>query len=295
MNKLTASIVITTRNRKEDLCRAIDSCLAQKGRPEILIFDDGSDDGTEVLVRDRYPGVLLHRQERSEGLIAARTRAASLVTGDIIVSIDDDAVFSDASICEEALQCFSDPCIGAVAISQVDVLRGPDVINCAPDDKAVYVTSEFIGTAHALRRDLFLTLKGYRNYFVRQCEEMDYCLRLLDQGYFVRVGASKPILHYVCPKRKDPSILYFSARNNILFTLQNVPMPHALGHVTVNIFNLLRKNKGDLGPVVKGILGGFRDFIQNSEISRSPVSRKTYRTFRRLRRKGVIRLNAVWK
>ncbi len=295
MNKLTASIVIATKNRKEDLCRAIDSCLAQKGRPEILIFDDGSDDGTAVLVRDRYPGVFLHRQERSAGLIAARTRAASLAAGDIIISIDDDAVFSDASICEEALRCFSDPCIGAVAIPQVNVLRSPEVINRTPDNKAVYVTSEFIGTAHALRRDLFLALKGYRNFFVRQSEEMDYCLRLLERGYFVRVGASKPILHYVCPTRKDPSIAFFSARNNILFALQNVPMPHVLAHVTVNIFNLLRKNKGALGPVVKGIVGGFRDFMQNSEMSRSPVSRKTYRTFRRLRRKGMVRLTAGLK
>ena len=72
-------------------------------------------------------------------------------------------------------------------------------------------------------------------------------------------------------------------------------MPHVLAHVTVNIFNLLRKNKGALGPVVKGIVGGFRDFMQNSEMSRSPVSRKTYRTFRRLRRKGMVRLHAGLK
>jgi glycosyltransferase involved in cell wall biosynthesis len=291
MNKLTASIVITTKDRKEDLAGAIESSLHQKGEPEIFVFDDGSDDGTSDFIRAAYPAVKLHREEHSSGLIAARNKAASMATGDIIFSIDDDAAFSDDTIVEEILNNFTSPRIGAVAIPHIDINRSPNLLHQPPDDTTPYITSEFTGTAHALRKDIFLRLNGYRNYFFRQCEEMDYCIRMLNLGYYVRLGTSKPIIHYESPKRDQAAIKFYAARNNVLFTLQNVPRTCLFFHMAVNMFNLIRHHEGYLIPVSKGILTGLKDFFQNKNIVRSPVNREAYHLFREMRKKQAIALS----
>ena len=60
-NKL-ATVVITTRNRKELLRDAITSTLAQQEQVEIIVMDDASTDGTGEMVRAEFPMVrLVHR------------------------------------------------------------------------------------------------------------------------------------------------------------------------------------------------------------------------------------------
>src|SRR5436190_15705876 len=87
-----ATIVITTRDRRDELAPAVETALAQRGADvEVLVVDDGSRDGTSEMVADRYPAVRVDRTERSLGLIAQRTRAARLARAPIIVSIHDDA------------------------------------------------------------------------------------------------------------------------------------------------------------------------------------------------------------
>ncbi len=70
-----------------------------------------------------------------------------------------------------------------------------------PNTSGTWITDTFIGTAHALRRDIFLKLGGYRDHLVHQGEESDFCIRMLDAGYLVRLGRSDPINHWESPKR----------------------------------------------------------------------------------------------
>ena len=100
---LTASIVITTKNRKEELRLALRSAVTQSGQPEIIVLDDGSTDGTAELVRVEFPQVTLHRFEESKGLVVRRNEGARLAAGDVIFSIDDDAMFSTPRIVEQTL------------------------------------------------------------------------------------------------------------------------------------------------------------------------------------------------
>ena len=59
----SASIVITTKNRRDDLEKAIVSALAQKveGSVEVIVIDDGSTDGTSEFVSAKFPQAKLHR------------------------------------------------------------------------------------------------------------------------------------------------------------------------------------------------------------------------------------------
>lgn len=50
-----ASVIIATRNRRSEVSRAIESALAQTVDVEVLVTDDGSDDGTEAEVMTSFP------------------------------------------------------------------------------------------------------------------------------------------------------------------------------------------------------------------------------------------------
>src|SRR5262249_42652174 len=63
------SVVISTRNRCDDLRKALASCIRQTIVPEILVMDDGSTDGTAEMVRAEYPAVMLHQSAASRGYI----------------------------------------------------------------------------------------------------------------------------------------------------------------------------------------------------------------------------------
>ena len=98
-----ASVVITSRNRKDDLLTAIDSCLHQSVPVEILVYDDASTDGsadavTQKFPSDQFPHVRVFRQETPTGYIVLRNRGARDARTNYIISIDDDAVFWPPSL-----------------------------------------------------------------------------------------------------------------------------------------------------------------------------------------------------
>ena len=45
----TASIIITTKNRREELLKAVESAMAQRGLLEVVV-GDGSTEGTQIAV-----------------------------------------------------------------------------------------------------------------------------------------------------------------------------------------------------------------------------------------------------
>src|SRR5438034_4863248 len=115
-SKPLASIVITTKNRQEELLLAICSAFSQSIPVEVLVMDDGSTDGTAEMIRTRFPSVRLERSERSIGYVVQRNRAARLAIADIIFSIDDDATFTSPNTVAQTLTEFGHPRVGAVAI-----------------------------------------------------------------------------------------------------------------------------------------------------------------------------------
>src|ERR1700722_5120155 len=152
---LSATVVITTRNRKRSLRTALQSVLIQTANPEILVIDDCSGDGTSEMVRAEFPSVKLDRSEKALGLIVQRNRGAQLASGEIIFSIDDDAAFSSPRVVEQTLAEFDHPCIGAVEIPFINVNQEKSPERRGKSDKStngVLCGYAYIGTAHALRR-----------------------------------------------------------------------------------------------------------------------------------------------
>ena len=288
MSSNHTTIVITTKNRKGELRRAVASALSQLPKSEVIVIDDGSTDGTSKMVRSEFPRAKLHRFEESRGLIVRRNEGASLATGEIIVSIDDDAEFSTPEVVAQTVREFDDPRIGAVAIPYVEPHKGNCLMQQAPDREAVWITDRFIGTAHAIRRNVFLKLGGYREHLVHQGEEGDFCIRMLNAGYFVRLGNAGAIINHESPKRNLQRMDYFGCRNSILFAWQNVPARYFPVHVLATTFNCLRWTFVPKRFLTRlhGIVAGYQDCFG---VTRAPVKPETYGLWRKTgKENGVL-------
>jgi GT2 family glycosyltransferase len=290
-----ATVVITTKDRREVLDAAIASALGQRGaRVEVLVVDDGSTDGTSAMVAERHPAARLVRSERSLGYIAQRNRAAAVARAPILVSIDDDARLTSPDTVAQTLADFDDARIGAVAMPFLDV-RGHETAlrQVAPDDDATWVTNAYVGTAHAIRRDLFLALGGYREALGRQGEEFDLCLRMLAAGRVVRLGRADRLEHHEAPRRNE-RLIRLSTRNEIVRAYRLVPLPDALEHGAKQIVGglLIARRLGAAGAGARGTLDAARE-IARTPRSRRPVGRAAFRVDRLLRRRGPLPLERV--
>jgi GT2 family glycosyltransferase len=286
-----ATVVIVTKDRPEELERAVGSAVAQVGPVEVIVVDDGSSDGAPEAIAAVFPEVRVVRSDKSRGYIVRRNEAAELARAPVIISIDDDAEFARPDTVEGLLPLLNDHRVGAVALPHVDLLQGEQTIQQAPKGAEVYVTHCFRGTAYAVRRDLFRQLGGFRESLFHQAEEQDLCLRMLAAGGLVAVARTPPILHHASSKRDQLRAWVYGPRNDILFAWHNVPMPYLLGRLArVSLYELwlgLRVRR----PLVfaRSLLAGYAHALRGRRCRR-PVPRRVYRLYRELEARGQMRL-----
>jgi glycosyltransferase involved in cell wall biosynthesis len=283
---MRASVVIATRNRKNELRRAVASVVKQTDPVEVIVIDDGSTDGTSEMVASEFPQVRLDRTEMARGQAAQRNRGGLLASANIIFSIDDDAEFSTPHIVSKTLAQFCHPRVAAVAIPYVEPHKSEQEFQKAPDGNGLWIADSFRGTAYAIRRDIFLELNGYREEILVQNEEPDFCIRLLDSGLIVALGLGDTILHHESLKRDWRRQDFYGRQNDILFAWRNVPMPCLPIHLVATTLNglahaIATKSLSD----VRGIVSGYSQMLFRRHC-RQPVTRATYRLHRLLKKKG---------
>src|SRR5690348_15346223 len=160
-------------DRGEELRRAIDSALAQRGaHPEVIVVANGADvvahAGASVL---RLPG--------NAGVAAGRNAGVAAASGDVILFLDDDGWYPDPGTGRYVAERFAaepdlavlsfrvtDPVTGAGARWHVPRLRAGD-----PERSSVVTT--FAGGACAVRRSAFLAAGGFPEAFFYAHEETD--------------------------------------------------------------------------------------------------------------------------
>jgi len=289
-----ATLVVPTKNRKDELRRALLSVRRQTIPLDVFVMDDGSTDGTPEMVAREFPEVTIRSATASRGPTAQRNLGTSLARTPIVVSIDDDCVLENPDTLEKTLSVFDNERVGLVSIPYIDALNSGDMQGHAPDSATPYAAFSFRACSYAVRKDAFLKAGGYRELLTIQGEEDDLSIRLLDHGYLVIAGDAPPIYHYESPRRDWSRLDILGARNTILFTWLNVPLVALPVHMAATTWNLLAwgfkvgrpKNR------TRGVLRGFRDMIAFRQ-QRAPVQTSTYRLFRRLKKGGPLPVAAI--
>jgi len=104
---LKVSIVITTKNRINDLKKCIDSILASTYKDfELIIVDDCSNDGTEKLAEKDidFEQVKILHMTSPLMMAEARNTGARKSSGEYVLFIDDDNIIAE-NMFEELVEC----------------------------------------------------------------------------------------------------------------------------------------------------------------------------------------------
>ena len=103
------SVVIPTYNRIALVERAIDSVLMQSIKPfDIIVVDDGSDDGTSEMIQKKYRSINLVQQQNS-GVSAARNNGIKHAKGDWISLLDSDDEWTEKKLENQANKLIKNP------------------------------------------------------------------------------------------------------------------------------------------------------------------------------------------
>jgi len=126
------SVIIPTYNRRDMVSRALASVLVQEDVDlEVLVVDDGSDDGTvEALLSVRDPRVRVLVQESNRGVSAARNRGIAEARAPWLAFLDDDDFWAPDRLArhlEAATASWADWVCGPVL-----VVRGLEVVGRIP-------------------------------------------------------------------------------------------------------------------------------------------------------------------
>ena len=108
------SVVVPVRNGEDTIGECIAALLAQEDAPphEILVVDNGSDDGTPAAIR-RHPGARYLFEPR-RGVSNARNRGIQEAKGEIVAFLDGDCI-PEPGWLSAITAPFSDPEVGCVA------------------------------------------------------------------------------------------------------------------------------------------------------------------------------------
>lgn len=289
-----ASVVMATRNRKDELRNAIASCAAQSVPVEVIIRDDGSTDGTDEMVAREFPWVDYARSASPRGSIANRNDAVVAARCPVIFSIDDDATFPSPHTVAQTLAEFDHPRVGAVAIPYIDVLKSPQVQQRARDDRGIYLLNFFRGCAAAWRRDVFLAVGGYSPVLYHMAEEPDLGMKMLNAGFVTRLGRADPVHHFESPRRDVRRVLQQTARNGVLLGVLNAPgviLPaHIVGSAVKSVIYGIRTTAKT--AMATGVLEGYR-MIPRAWASRRPMSLGAYLLYRKIGRFEQLELGQI--
>lgn len=233
------SVIIATRNRLEDLLLTLehvrrDTCPGV----EVLVYDDASDIDPRPAVARRFPEVCVVRNDRRAGHVELRNRLVAMARSPVCVSLDDDSSFESADALTRIVAVFAaHPRLGLLSCR---IRQGAGDVWPARNGGPLRATASFIGCGFAVRSSAFAAVGGFDTAILRQGEERDLAVRLLDAGYEIRQADDILVHHRESPVGRDHQFIHAHAlRNELLFVLKRAPAPfvpgrlarHALGHM----------------------------------------------------------------
>lgn len=121
------SVVIPTCNRLEYLHRALSSVFAQNyPASEVIVIDDGSDDGSAEMIKTCFPAVKYYFQE-NQGVSVARNRGIGLSTGNWIALLDSDDEWLPNKLKEQVKVLYNNPAIKVCHTEEIWIRHGKRV------------------------------------------------------------------------------------------------------------------------------------------------------------------------
>jgi len=220
----SVAITITTHNRLKELRHTCEVIAQLDPQPsELIICADGCTDGTVDFVRTQVPHAKLIIHQPGLGSIPSRNQMIRETNADIALSLDDDSHPIETDALAKIARLFAEQPRLAVASFPQRTDEFPETLTCNDFGSARSLPS-FANSAAALRRETFLQLGGYPDFFSHSYEEPDYALRSLAAGWEVRFEPVITIRHLWTPaQRSEIRVHHRHARNECWSVLMRCP------------------------------------------------------------------------
>lgn len=228
---MKVSYVILTRNRRADVLENLGLLASQEHPAEVVLVDNGSDDGTVAAVRAKHPTVKVVETGTNAGVTGGRNAGIKAATGEVLIFIDDDAVVRDAHATSKVVEKFTaDSTLGILGFQERSYYDPQVLPSWAYGRKrpGTWATREFEawtypGAGHAIRRRVFDQVGVYPERYFYATEEIDLSLRAMDAGWRVAYTPTVKVYHKVSPATRAKFRYYFDLRNNIWLTMRLLP------------------------------------------------------------------------
>lgn len=198
------SVIIPTYNGKGRIKHTLDALFSQDYPEEfeIVVVDDGSNDGTASFVQEYHEKIRVISQP-NQGPAVARNLGARRATGEIILFTDDDCIPQPNWLREMSRLFAEDPEIvgvkGRYRSEQPSLIAR--FVQLEYEDKFDYMLKEkyidFIDTYSAgFKREVFLELGGYDTEFPVACaEDVELSYRLWQKNYKMVFNPAAIVTH----------------------------------------------------------------------------------------------------
>lgn len=199
------SVIICTRNGSDRIQTCLRAASAiEYADFEIVVVDDGSEDGTPKLVENEFPEVKLVRIEHG-GLSAARNAGAEAATREILAFTDDDCE-PDARWLAEIATCLANgwDAAGGPNLPPSPSNRVEAVVAAAPGAASHVMLDDFEaehvpGCNLVVRRSTYFEIGGFDPSFRTAGDDVDFCWRLRDAGYRIGFSPTAFVWHHRRP------------------------------------------------------------------------------------------------
>ncbi len=203
--KKQIDICIITHNRKENLIVTLDKIIDQVSDiANILVLDNGSDDGTEDALRDAdiLDRIRYLKSSVNRGVSRGRNILWRLSSSEYLLSMDDDILISRASICEMIALCRQEN--SAAIISPIIVNAETGQIQNPVKVKASRNSLLYEG-CFLLPRTVLNRIGYLDRRLMYAAEGWDYAHRMRQAGYQIKRAPEVRVFHFERdrPKTQD--------------------------------------------------------------------------------------------
>lgn len=238
------AVVIATRNRRDTLRHTLGRLAALPERPQVLVADNGSTDGTAEYVRRAWPGVAVLALPANIGA-GARTVAVERLDTPYVAFADDDSWWDAGSLAHAADLFDACPRLGLVAARVVTDDDGRLDPICAqmaaaplghdPDLPGPSILG-FLACAVVVRREAFLAAGGFDGRLLIGGEEELLALDLAAAGWGLAYVDDLVAHHRPSPIARSPARRRrVVARNHLWTSWLRLPVAAAVRETAVTL------------------------------------------------------------
>ena len=259
MKKPLVSIIIVNWNRIDDMLFTLDKISYETYQNlEVVIVDNGSDDGSRTEIPKKYPEHKYINLSSNLGCEEGYNVGVLNSNGEILIYLDSDAYIEKGGI-EKMIDVFNDD-INIGIIDPLIINYHTKLPQNGKKNKWPLDGTMFTGCAVAFKKEVIERIGLRPGNFYIYASEADVCIRALDAGFKIKHTESIIAFHKESPvKRISSAFFYYSTRNVIWLIFKYYPIIPAFIEIFKHLiwYFILAFKSRNIYQYFKGVINGF--------------------------------------